>query len=532
MYFHLSFPYSLDTIKIIKAIPGRKFDPSTKKWSVPKIHAEKLTPLLLLFPREVANEIVLEARKNAAEREDARKGLYTGDLPLFEFQKEGAVFLEKSRFALLADTPGCGKTIQTIAALDQEQHTTLIVCPASLKYMWQEEIKKWRPDWVTTVITGTKEKRTALWQSWSNIFIANYELLLHDKDIMPTEWYTIVSDESTRLANTQTKGHAALRALRSVKRIALTGTPVSNSPSDLFGIFTWLSPGYLGTFTQFSDMHLEFNQWGSVSGFKNLDALKKAIAPYTLRRTKEQVLKDFPAKLEQVVAFDLFKEEAPLYTSIKKQLHDELSAKLFSKDPETLAIAPVLMLRLKQATDHPSLVTDDTALHPFSAKFDVLCETLLPILKSGEKVLIFTQFASMAKKLCALLPEIFPDQIPLLIEGAVSAEDRQKAVETFQSDPTRQIFILTEAGASGLTLTAASYVVHYDLSWSVAKKTQREDRAHRIGQTKPVTVYTLVAKDTIDEYVQKVLARKQETADELLVDTARFNSDDWQTILS
>lgn len=532
MYFTLSFPYSPDTIKMIKAIPGRKFDPSTKKWSVPKIHAEKLKPLLLAFPREMANEIVTEMRRNEAEREEARKGTYTGDLPLFDFQKEGAVFLRKSRFALLADTPGCGKTIQTIAALGTGEKKTLIVCPASLKFMWQEEIKKWRPLWKTVVVNGTKEKRAVLWEEDATIHIANYELLLHDKDIMPTVWHTIVSDESTRLANTQTKGHAALRALKSEKRIALTGTPVSNSPSDLFGIFTWLSPGYLGSYTQFSDNHLVFNMWGSVEGFKNLDVLKKAIAPYTLRRTKEQVLKDFPAKLEQVISFDLFEQEIPLYQSIKKQLHDELADKLFSKDPETLAMAPVKMLRLKQATDHPSLVTDDLRLHPYSAKFDILCETIMPILKSGEKVLIFTQFAEMANKLAALLPDIFPDQKPLLIEGAIDAESRQKAVETFQSDPSRQIFILTEAGATGLTLTAASYVVHYDLPWSVAKKTQREDRAHRIGQTKPVTVYTLVAKDTIDEYVQKVLVRKQETADELLGDTARFSSDDWHSILA
>ena len=253
--------------------------------------------------------------------------------------------------------------------------------------------------------------------------------------------------------------------------------------------------------------------WRRVIGYKNLDELAQKIERITLRRTKEEVLKDFPPKTINNVVFDLTKDEKKLYKEIQQLLTAEIKELLV--DERTLGIIPVKMLRLKQVTNHYSLVTGQKM---FCTKLITLKDLLMPVIKSGEKAIIFTQFAEMAKILYAELG----DYLPLMIYGDVDSEDRQIAVKKFNEDPKRQVIIMTEAGAYGLNLQAASFVFHYDMPWSVAKLMQREDRAHRIGQTKPVTVYNLIARNTIDEYVASVLNRKNKTSVKILQDQERL----------
>jgi SNF2 family DNA or RNA helicase len=511
----LTFHFTPSIVEVVKKLPGRTFHPGTKRWLVPveygKEVLEALDPLGFVATNDAKRAIEVATAPLPIKK-------YAGKLPLYEFQKKGVDFMSNLPHSLLADVPGLGKTIQTIGALESCSRI-LVLCPASLKYSWEEEIKKWSTPIETavntTVIDGNKEDRKTLWNIRRKYTIANYDLLLHDFENIPKDWDAIVCDEATRISNPKTKTYKYLMLLAAGKKIALTGTPVSNTPEDLYGIVNWLRPGYLGTFWQFQDNYcVKEPKFHRIIGYKNLDDLATKVARLMLRRTKEEVLTDFPAKTIENIIFDLSDPEQKLYNNIRNQIVSEL--KLSENiDARTLGIIPVKMLRLKQATGHPSVITGEPEK---STKLDALLELLEPVIKSGEKAIIFTQFAQMANILLSQLNAYGPR----IIDGSVPAEDRQKAVQQFTNDPECKVIIMTEAGAYGLNLQAASYVVHYDMPWSIAKLMQREDRAHRIGQKKPVTVYNLIARNTIDEYVAKVLHKKNKVSVKLLGDEGRL----------
>jgi SNF2 family DNA or RNA helicase len=519
----LTFPYSPKTVLAVRAINGRRYNPQSKNWEVPAQNVIETLEVLEPLGFRVHLEVRRYAEKRKAELEEVKElkfnpSKYTGKLPLYDFQKIGASFLGNLPGSLLADAPGLGKTIQTIAALENEKKV-LILCPASLKYSWQEEILKWAENKYSTinssrVIDGDKMERTAQWNSYARYYIANYELLLHDFDVMPTEWDAIVCDEAHRIANPMAKTTKALKMLISRKKIALSGTPISNTPVDLYSVLDWLSPGILGRYYHFLERYcVREPRFKRIIAYRNLDELARITERFMLRRTKEEVLKDFPPKTVKDILFNLSPKERKLYDAIRSKIVAELET--IGDKKKNLAIIPVKMLRLKQAVDHPSLLTGKVEQ---STKLDALKEILEPIMASNEKALIFTQFAEMAKLLFSEL-NIYE---PRIIYGDVPAEERQKAVTEFNNDPNCKVMIMTEAGAYGLNLQTASYVIHYDLPWSVAKLIQREDRAHRIGQTKPVSVYNLLARDTIDEYVAKVLHKKQKISVDILRDADRL----------
>ena len=450
---------------------------------------------------------------------------YDGKLPLYDFQKVGAMFMRASSGTLLADVPGLGKTIQTIASQENKILRTLVLCPASLKFNWKEEIEKWS-DRTIQVINGNKKERSEQWPRYYNWTIANYELLLRDyEEISKIKWDEIVCDEATQISNPGAKSVKALKQISAPKKIALTGTPVSNTPVDLWSIIDWIRPGYLGNFSQFKDKYVLTDWWGNVAGYINLDDLSEKIAPLMLRRTKEEVFKDFPAKTTENIIFELSTEERKVYEGVQKRILEEIQSYLSKIDQRTLNLIPVKMLRLKQVTGHLKLIGEKGE----SSKLAALKDILEPIIKSGEKAIVFTQFAEMAK----ILAKELKDQLPLLIYGDVPAEERQALVNLFNTrDLCHPIMISTEAGAYGINLQSASYVIHYDAPWSVAKLTQREDRAHRIGQTKPVTVYNLIARNSIDQYISAVLHKKYKISQDILQDAdAGIDENDIQQIL-
>jgi SNF2 family DNA or RNA helicase len=352
--------------------------------------------------------------------------------------------------------------------------------------------------------------------------IANYELLIHDFDILSEhEHDVIICDEATRISNPEAQTTVNLKKLHSRKREALTGTPISNKPDDIWSIIDWLVPRYLGSYYQFRNKYCEMSEdwargqsFNKISGYKNLDKLSAKVDRFMLRRTKEEVFDDFPPKTIENVMFNLSQTENDLYVSIKEQLYKEIGD-LSSLDSRTLSIIPVKMLRLKQCTGHTKLVG---ATEPESSKLATLKDIIRPILASGEKVIVFTQFAEMLH----ILAEELRGYLPFTIYGDVDTADRMKRVKDFNDYAGGQIIIMTEAGAYGLNMQSASYVIHYDAPWSIAKLQQREDRAHRIGNNKPVTVYNMIARGTIDEYILKVLARKNKVAANILQDAERL----------
>lgn len=471
-----------------------------------------------LAPLGFSIDPVIHDLKEKISRENAelqalrdQPAKYDGKLPLYDFQKIGAMFMRASNGTLLADVPGLGKTVQTIASQENHPLRTLVLCPASLKYNWKEEISKWS-DRTAQVIAGDKEERARQWPRYYNWTIANYELLLRDyEEISKIKWDEIVCDEATKISNPRAKSVKALKQISAPKKIALTGTPISNNPVDLWSIIDWIRPGYLGNFSQFKDKYVLTDWWGNVAGYINLDELSDRIAPLMLRRTKEEVFKDFPPKTTEDIVFELSAEERKVYEGVKQRILEEIQSYLGKIDQRTLALIPVKMLRLLQATDHLKLIGEKGE----SSKLAALKDILEPIIKSGEKVIVFTRFAEMAK----ILEKELKDQQPLMIYGDVPAEERQVLVNLFNTRGLcHPIMISTEAGAYGINLQSASYVVHYDLCWSVAKLEQREGRVHRIGQKKPVTVYRMIARNTIDEYVAKVLHKKHKISQDILQD--------------
>ena len=519
----IKFIFDPVIVAAVRTLDGRKFNPAYKSWEVSAENIddvfEVLEPLGFVF-----DEASLKLRSDQRAKYDKLQAikdnpvLYTGDLPLFDFQKKGFSFLKECDVALLADVPGLGKTIQTIAALEGLDRV-LVFCPATLKYNWKDEIEKWSNAKVL-VIDGDKNTRTRQWAesqdprvSW---VIANYELLIRDFDnINEWQWPAIVCDEATRISNPNAKSVKALKQLRSEKRIGLTGTPISNSPDDIYSIIDWLAPKYLGSFFQFKAKYCILDpHWGGVIGHKNLDELAKRIDRFVLRRTKEEVFDDFPKKVVENVEFELSEEEKKLYQAVKEEILYEIRT-LSELDTRTLAMIPVKMLRLKQCTDHPKLISANTEC---ASKLATLKDLLEPIIKSGEKAIIFTQFAQMLHILATELEEFRP----LTIYGDVDNLDRMSRVKEFNDDPEGRVMIMTSAGQYGLNMQSASYIFNYDFPWSVAAYEQRIGRAHRIGQKKSVTVYNLIAKKTIDEYISKILWAKYKISNKLLGDSDRM----------
>lgn len=536
-------------VAYIRSIDGREWNPKEKRWEVPSENVEEALKVLLPlgFVPSLAVKALAQSLKDDQARIETIKASndqpYAGKLPLFDFQRKGASWLKAMPGALLADVPGIGKSIQTLAATEDDRKI-LIFCPASLKYSWEAEIKKWIPEAKIIVIEGSKKERTEAWV-WARdpkfkYVIANYELLVHDHEtIKDFNWGTGVCDEATRISNPSAISVRNLKTLSFSKRIALTGTPISNAPDDIFSIIDWVVPRYLGTYNQFRKKYcLIDEEWGQgrtyerIIGYQNIDQLSEKVGRFMLRRTKEEVLKDFPPKTVIDVIISLSEEERTMYDAIKERVVEEIR-KLGELDTRTLGIVPVKMLRLKQCTDHTRLVDiDESAKKVRSTKLETMKEMLRGIVANGDKAIVFSQFAEMLH----IMAEELEEFNPLFIYGGVSEEDRFKRVTEFNADPARKVIIMTEAGAYGLNMQAASYVFHYDAPWSIAKLQQREDRSHRHGQKKPVTVYNMIAKDTIDEYVMGVLKRKNKVSVDILKDAARMedaglSADDIKEIL-
>lgn len=541
-FLSIEIQYHPRIVAAVKELPGRTYNVKTRKWRVHIDHVDKVVDKLSPLGITVSGDVlVLKSKKTQwdwiakAAEEDF------GSLPLYDFQRIGATKMRHLPSLLLADVPGLGKSIQTIGAL-QGMRKVLIFCPASLKYSWAKEIQKWYPMAAVQVLGGERKQRKKNWSIFApeiptEFKIANYELLIHDYDEIKEAgtWDAIVCDEATRLSNPRAVTVRALKSLACHKRVALTGTPISNSPIDLWSILDWLRPGALGNYTWFVERFAVTDQWRNIAGYKNLREFADLAAPWTLRRTKEEVLTDFPPKTIENIEFDLSPKEREVYEKLREDLAEEIKEELVIST-QNLGIIPVKMLRLKQLTDHIRLILGDGCQFMDSSKFEALVDILRPVVGSGEKAIVFTQFAEMAKMLGNVLSRHIGDVPTPLIYGDTAVEERQKIVDEFNKHSGGAVLVMTEAGAYGLNIQSASYVIHYDMPWSIAKLMQREDRAHRIGQTKPVTVYNLIARKTIDEYVAKTLHKKQKVSVDLLKDAERMeamgmNIDDIKNIL-
>ena len=435
------------------------------------------------------------------------------------YQKDGYRWLrtlqENGFGALLADEMGLGKSLQTIALIQSlpKRERCLIVCPASLVYNWNNEFQKFSPGIHVCMITGSASEREEriLTSGRQDVLVTSYDAIKRDIDAYKNMHFTVqVIDEAQYIKNAATLAAQAVKEINAGFRIALTGTPIENRLSELWSIFDYLMPGFLYGYTHFKQT---FETPIVKSQDKDAQArLRAMIAPFILRRRKQDVLKDLPPKLEEVYFAPLEGEQKELYEARVQRLKIMLAQQ--SDDQFRQARFEVLaeLTRLRQICCDPSLIYDDYKGN--SAKKELCLELIQRAVQEGHKVLLFSSFTSMLYELSRRLKEAGIEYY--LLEGKTSKENIQKLVNAFQDDFTPVFLISLKAGGTGLNLTAADIVIHYDPWWNTAVEDQASDRAHRIGQDKPVSVYRLITKETVEERILKLQEGKNKLADNIL----------------
>ncbi len=444
---------------------------------------------------------------------------------LREYQKTGFLWLKTLKNngfgGILADDMGLGKTVQVIAFLLSEyqemtageEKRTLIVTPASLVYNWQSEFERFAPGLAVHVIAGSaEERRAAVRQSgWNEILITSYDLLKRDlEDYEGITFGYEVIDEAQFIKNHGTQAAKAVKEIRSRFRLALTGTPIENRLGELWSIFDYLMPGFL-----FSERRFREEIESRIIKNQDEDAmarLRKMIAPFILRRLKRDVLKDLPEKMEENRYVRLQGEQQELYDAHVKRMQIMLTEKSDADFQHSKIQILAELMKLRQLCCDPALVFE--GYQGESAKLEACIQLIQNAVSNQHKVLLFSQFTSMLER---IQERLRGEGISFYtLTGAVSKEKRQEMVKSFQSDETEVFCISLKAGGTGLNLTAADIVIHYDPWWNVAAQNQATDRAHRIGQENPVTVYKLISQGTIEENIVKLQERKQELADQVL----------------
>ncbi|MBO4637945.1 MAG: DEAD/DEAH box helicase [Clostridiales bacterium] len=440
---------------------------------------------------------------------------------LRDYQKYGFKWLKTVKSSgfggILADEMGLGKTVQMITLLQDNkdggsEKPSLVVCPASLVYNWKEEIAKFAPDIRTTTLTGSREERLASINdpSGTDVYVVSYDLLKRDIDgYGEREFDTVILDEAQYIKNSDTAGAKAVKSLKAGTRFAMTGTPIENRLTELWSIFDFLMPGFL-----YSESDFQRKFQIPISRNKKSRAtqkLKDMVSPFILRRLKTDVLKDLPEKIEEVRYVELKGKQQMLYDAQVTRLKSVLDS-LMPKSPQDRFKVLAELTRFRQICCDPSLLFDD--YDGESCKLDGLMEFIDTAMDEGHRMLLFSQFTSMLDIIMKRL-----DQAGIsyyVITGATSKEDRLDMVNKFNADDTPIFLISLKAGGTGLNLTGADVVIHYDPWWNVAAQNQATDRAHRIGQTRQVTVIKMIAKDTIEEKIMKMQQDKKDLADAVL----------------
>jgi len=449
---------------------------------------------------------------------------------LYDFQRVGTHFLSSTDGAILADDMGLGKTIQSLAAVDENNlESTLIICPASLKINWGNEIEKWLPESSYEILSGDKEKRLELLENDAQFYITNYASIRQKsrakvdgnwtkvdnplfKELHKRDWGAIIFDEAHRIKNRKSQQTKAAYKLckRAEKVYHLTGTPIMNSPDEIWSLLHSLDKQKFSSFWNFVNRYCEIwdNGFGKEIGeAKNPKEFRELLKPYMLRRMKEQVIEDMPELTINKQWVELEKKQQEIYNQMQKRMVAQLS--------EQEVAAPIIIskiLRLKQIAVSPALI-DENKKDYKAAKINALLDILEG---AGEqKVVVFTQFKSAAK---LVAKELDKKGIGYgILHGEIDQDKRAKEVERFQNDKDCRVFVTTiKAGGLGINLTGGSIAVFLDKDWTPANNNQAIDRLHRIGQEDNVTVIELLAKNTIEEYIEDLLEEKQQTFDSLI----------------
>lgn len=438
---------------------------------------------------------------------------------LREYQRSGYAWLwqlhENRMTGILADDMGLGKTVQALALLtkakeDEGQAPSLIVCPTSVVSVWKQEVQKWAPSLSVLVWHGAERAENRRLLKRTDVVVTSYAILRRDiEELSKLRFRYVILDEAQYIKNWTTSTAKSAKMLKSDHRLALSGTPVENHLLDLWAIFDFLAPGFLGKLTDFQKNYVKPIEDNDQ---KVLEQLRVRIRPFIMRRKKEDVATELPAKTEQTLYVQFNKSQLGLYNRILKAAKNEITGRIEEAGVEKSQMAILAALtRLRQVCCDPSLLglPEGTPIPP-SAKLEAFEELIADCVGSGRKVLVFSQFVEMQKILGAALDKLGVEY--LWLHGGT--KNREEMVAQFQQPGGPPVFLISlKAGGSGLTLTEADTVIHYDPWWNPAVEDQATDRAHRIGQDKPVMVYRLVVEDTVEQKMVELGRRKREVAE-------------------
>lgn len=415
---------------------------------------------------------------------------------------------------ILADDMGLGKTLQAItymaSLLETESFTEvpfLVVCPTSLVYNWLDEVENYAPHIRVKIIQGTPEERRALLLDGNDcdLYITSYPLLRRDLQYYnEKQFHTVFIDEAQFIKNAMTGNARSVKGLHAKTRFALTGTPIENSLSELWSIFDFIMPGYLFSYTRFAK---RFERPAAKGDTHILQQLSRRIKPFLLRRMKKDVLAELPEKIENKLVTELTEEQRKLYLSYAKQARNEISDEIsrvgFEKSRMQILAA---LTRLRQICCHPGMFLEN--YEGGSGKVSLFLQIMDELRQNGHRILVFSQFTSMLEILKDALTEA---EIPFFyLCGSTKPAERQEYVKRFNGGEGDLFLISLKAGGTGLNLTGADTVIHFDPWWNPAVEEQASDRAHRIGQEKNVHVIKLLTKGTIEEKIFRLQQKKQD----------------------
>jgi superfamily II DNA or RNA helicase len=461
----------------------------------------------------------IERREMATREQVLLKQLEAGRLkldllkvPLYEYQMRGALFAAHRGRCVLGDDMGLGKTVQTLAAVElmAREHgveRVLVVAPASVKYQWETEIRKFtgRP---VQVIEGGNSVRLTQYAQPTFYRLINYEIVQRDLEAL-NAWHPdlIVLDEAQRIKNWENKTSRAVKKLRSKYALVLTGTPLENKLEELYSIVQFVDDRRLGPAFQFLHDHRMLDDKGKLLGYRNLDRLREKLEPILMRRTRGEVLSQLPARTDTTVFVELTDEQRGPYTEEQTTLA-RLVAKKYLTDLDRRRIM-CCITNLRMLCNSSYLYDKQTQVSP---KLDELSELLTELFAAGpHKAVIFSQWEVMLQQAAAVLDALKIEYV--LLSGNVPGKDRRELIDRFRDDADCRIFLSTDAGGTGLNLQTADTVINLEMPWNPAVLEQRIARVHRMGQHRPVQVFNLVTRGTIEERVLKTLELKQSLFD-------------------
>lgn len=449
---------------------------------------------------------------------------HTASLPttlkaeLRPYQIEGFQWLSRianwGMGACLADDMGLGKTIQALALIleHSEKGATLVVAPTSVCHNWVNECSRFAPSLKVTLHTKERNSEILKQLGPGQLLVTSYGLLHQEIDLLASlSWQTVILDEAQVIKNAQTRRSQAAHQLRCNIKLILTGTPIENRLSELWNLFRFINPGLLGSYDSFSKRFVEpIEQHKDIAARQ---ALKKIILPFVLRRLKSQVLTDLPPRIDQTVLVPFDAEESAFYEALRQNALERL-IQMPSQEKKRMHILAEIT-RLRRACCHPTLVVPEMKIPSSKSK---AAEKIIEELRENcHRALIFSQFVGHLEKVKTMLEEKGISY--QYLDGSTSIDERQKRVAAFQDGQGDFFLISLKAGGTGLNLTAADYVIHMDPWWNPAVEDQASDRAHRFGQTRPVTIYRLIMEGSIEEKMIRLHQEKRGLVNDLLEGT-------------